>query len=404
MPSVRSILFWAPLASLACSALSPKDGGISVVSYDHQLFFAAVNPSDYPWSSSLYSLAIDHQQNPELLLQGESADPLLIKLSEDRMVFFNRSVNNQNYRMLAKQAGRWQIGEQKALTNMIAGDPHDAHLIDERTLIITNHIAGHVATMDIESGQTQVIEPSFPFEGLNDQAFHPEQILATDDGSRFLISHQGYLVKDGKFQTNHTQAFFELRLQNGAWIYQDENQDNDVLEGISFRGSFPVVSKVGNDRGFLITAICSRFFREQDPGTTYPCQSSVSRFNGQDSSIQELWDLDGEPYYMNGSIVGKDKESFFASIERVSSSVNIASNKAIALFNISDQSVTDTYTYNGASSGFWAFWYVPERDQLIVGDTSDNNTGILTIITSKRDPVVITLPRAPLSGALIYKK
>src|SRR5690606_20717392 len=99
-----------------------------------QLIFSIVDPNSIPSQGMVQSLSlVDHAVTS--LLTGESSDPAIF-VSDNRILFFNRSFDSQNFRIIEPKGKKTEISEQRIFHSSKVGDPHDVVVIPGQNLML----------------------------------------------------------------------------------------------------------------------------------------------------------------------------------------------------------------------------------------------------------------------------
>lgn len=390
-----SSLLW-----VSCNNDSNDDGGSNTVTLKNQtLMFTAIDPSAYPYQASLYKMDLVTKDLAEVL-SGESSDAVIYH-SNDAALFFNRSSDSQNFRLLAPENDHtFSIREQKKFANGGVGDPHDALNLNVAgdNVLLANYNQGSLVVINQLTGE-EVSRVEADWDLPAGIPFAPESLLtATVNGKTFIyVVHQGAAFINSVYATNGSQQVFVLEQNGDKLSVVDQDPNTAKVQGIKLQGSIPVGVRFTSRGKLLFVSMCSQYL-----APTPACHSAVEEIDPSDNKVTVLWDLDGSPYFMNGTVIaGPDENTVFVSVAE-ETSMGVYKNRLLRM-DVKKQTAVTAYNYAEGSGGFFAAFFDATSQTLYVGDINpDKDTiGKFEVIPEKGDSSVIKLPLVPYSGVLL---
>ncbi len=399
-----SIAAFLSFSLLACNDTSSSDSTVAA-SASSGLIFSGSSSSEWPWQTNLYRL------NPETfevekLLSGESSDTVVFTVG-DEVLFFNRSSESLNYRLLTPDAEKKTIaiGEQKQFADSFVGDPHDILELDANTSLLSHYNAGKLAIMNTKTGEKLgevVAEWDLP-EGVT---LKPEALWRTTVNGRtyIYVTHQAYAFEGNLFTVNGSQRVFVLEQSGTTVTPVDLDPSTPKVQGINTLGSFPAViesSEKSQADKLVLVSLCSRFVSPSPTVATNVCKSIVEEIDPSTQTVRTLWDLDNSGFYMNGGVVSTGSlGNFFAQVEEKGEGEVYT--RRIVKFDPYEKTSSQVYDYEEGSGGYYGLYYDDVRGNLFVGDINTSSVGKFTILKKDGTSVVKEIDGIPSSGTFIY--
>ncbi len=387
--------------SLSLSSCGSSESTTTTASGSKGLIFTGANSQTDTSVASV--LRLDPETfATEVLLTAESGDTAIFKSAKD-VLLFNRSAGMQNYRILKPENNTVTIGGQNRFASGVLGDPHDALDLGNDTVLLSHYNQGRLTLMKQSSGE-EISDIQAEWDLPPGVDLKPEALWRSKVGNRSFIYviHQAIAYEGLTYTVNGTQTIFVLEQIGSTLVPYDLDSSAAKIQGIKIQGSFPIVvrPRVQSDK-VLIVSMCSRFVSPSVANPANVCKNAVEQLDPATQTVSLLWDLDNSGFYMNGSVLaaGSGNNRFFAQVDQKEGSVFT---KRIVKFDADTKTSETTYNYEPTSGGYYGYFYDELRNNLLIGDISNETVGKFTVIKNDNTRLLVPLPVVPYSGVFLY--
>ena len=390
------------LATLALSGChkSSSNNDTTQASSAKGLVFTSNNSQAYPWKSNLYRYDLDSQKF-EKLLDGESNDTIVVGLDSD-VLFFNRTSESQNYRLLTPENDTISIGAQTQFAGGSIGDPHDALDLGNDVVILAHWIEGKLTLMNKKTGE-KISDVSADWDLPSGAEFKPEAFWQTTvNGKTFIyVVHQGSGNEGFNIIANGSQALFVLeKTGEGTVQVVDLDPNTAKVQGIKLKGSFPIpVTFPDQPNKLVLVGLCSRWISPSTVDPSKVCTNAAEELDPSTNSVTLLWDFANSNYFMNGgAIAAASYPNIYTQVEEQNGSNY---DKRIVKIHLTTQERSTAYEYDASSGGYYGMYFDHHRKQLLVGDIASDSVGKLVVISEDGSKNSLPLDAIPTSGAFV---
>lgn len=362
---------------------------------NRSLLFTAFDPSASPWQASLLKLDLETKE-VSTVLSGESGDAAIFSTGNS-LLFFNRTSESQNYRLISPNNGSYWISTQQKFARGSLGDPHDAISVGSDRVLLSHYSEGSLVVMQQSTGaelQTVVADWDLP-EGVT---LKPEGFLTVSSGGRTFVyvTHQGLSYAGYSVLANGSQQVFVLEVVNGSVEVLDMDPATPKVQGIKLVGSFPVPVHFKERDKLLFVSMCSRITSPESP---LPCKPAIEEIDPSTNSSSVVWDLSDSGLFMNGGITpGPNSNTIFVNVEET---VDGGTAKRVVRLNLSDKTHSTVHSFAENSGGFWGTFFDDDSQTLYVGDISESSIGRFIVVPENGERSEIALSLTPYSGTFI---
>lgn len=393
--SVFALSIVSCLFSACDSKSDSKSEDIRLDITGRSLLFSAIDPSAQPWQASLMKLDLETQAVSQVL-SGESGDAALFS-SAGQGLFFNRSSDSQNFRLIRENNGLYWISNQQRFARGDVGDPHDVLSLGNDRVLLAHYVQGSLTVMQQSTGaELQNIEADWD---LPDGAtFKPEGFLSVTSAGRQLIyvAHQGLSYAGFSVVANGSQQVFVLEVVDDAVEVVDLDPATPKVQGIKLQGSFPVPVHFKERDKPLFLSICSRYVSADSP-----CVSAIEEVDPGTNTASVVWDLANSGLYMNGLVTaGPNSNTFFVNVEQTLDDSSLE--KRVVRMNLADKSIVNVHSFAEESGGYWGTFFDEVGQTLYVSDIgSGGNLGRFIVVPEVGERSEIALPLVPYSATFL---
>lgn len=349
-------------------------------------------------ASALYFLDFK-DQSIRTLRSGESGDPVVFPLRDNRIALINRTSGSQNFRSLSfdKTSRQWTTdGPQIALPGNGVGDPHSIFEGDNGQIWMAQNSAGQISLWNQKDGQTiKTLSPASTDGPVNENdatakasAMARPEILrrASLNGKDGMIVINQGLDRAYKANGRQSVSFFDL---DGSAI--DLVTQTEGLQSLPLVGANPIGAFHQTDTAIQILSLCTAYLGDG-------CKPTVETLSLAEGEISTAYDLSREIIWLNGGSASGPSGTILASTHR---SNTADSGYEISQIDPGTQSIR-TFLPLTSSYGWGLLVYDLATETLYLGEMIGSGTGRLSVITKDGKSTPIDLPFIPYQGVLVH--